>query len=782
MEPQTIPVKQYLEQRGIRFTERNGELIMRCIFSDCDSDSRPNEAHLYVSSGSSQYDCKKCGAQGNIWTLSKHFGDQPEAILLNPKKIHHGMKKSSSPRFNEGLVEKCNLQMPPRVRQYLNERGIPDGTIEEFKLGHGSFYGKNWITIPVSDEDGKWAFFKLREDPTTGKDKMVYAGEKNTEAQVYGWEILEKGGDSLFIVEGELDRLLLMSKGIPAITSTAGAKTFKEEWALKLKKFKRVYICFDNDDTGREGAQRVAKMLERERRIATYIVTLPAEVGEKGDITDYFTKVNGSADDLFGKYAKSYPEPMDGARFSPLSGSDVARILGLTIKKDETNKLVTFLCQLSAYTEDSQFNISFNAPSSTGKSYLPLEISALFPKEDVIKLGNCSTTAFFHEQGVYDKETNTIYVDVSRRIIIFLDQPGNALLERMRPMLSHDEKEMRAKITDKNQKGGNRTKTVVIVGFPSVIFCTAGLRIDEQEATRFLLLSPEVNQEKIREGILQTIKKETDKDAFAEWLEADPERRLLMERIRAIRQAQIDAINISSEDQIIQRFFSAKKFLKPRHQRDVKRLISIIKAFALLNLWWREQRGHTIIANEQDVAEAFKIWEEISTSQELNLPPYVYGLYTDVIMSLFERKNANAKAGLGQPAEKAGITRKEILQRHYEVYGRMLDGNMLRQQILPMLETAGLIEQTPDKDDKRKMLVYPTVPITGIDTLSPLATEYGDGDSGVHTKDVAKNSDARRGAMHESNGNNSEANRLANDNETFEAYLEREMGHPPPIT
>ena len=87
--------------------------------------------------------------------------------------------------------------------------------------------------------------------------------------------------------------------------------------------------------------------------------------------------------------------------FEPMSSRELIDTLGLTIKRDEENKLVTFLCQLSAYTKDSQFNISFNAPSSTGKSYIPTEISRLFPKEDVIEVGYCSPTAFFHDVGEF---------------------------------------------------------------------------------------------------------------------------------------------------------------------------------------------------------------------------------------------------------------------------------------------------------------------------------------------------------------------------------------------
>ena len=385
----------------------------------------------------------------------------------------------------------------------------------------------------------------------------------------------------------------------------------------------------------------------------------------------------------------------DVSKFKPITSEDLVEILGLTIKRDEINKLITFLAQLSAYTEDSQINVSFNAPSSTGKSFIPLEIVSLFPDEDVIKLGNCSPTAFYHEQGEYDKKTNTIKVDLSKKIIIFLDQPSNLLLERIRSLLSHDEKIIKAKITDKSQKGGNKTKTVAIKGFPVVVFCSAGLRLDEQEATRFLLLSPEINYEKIREAIYEKIKKEVDSRGYKDTTNKDPNRMLLKKRILAIREAKVKEIKISNSELIKKLFFKDIKQPKPRHQRDIARVMSLIKVLALLNLWFREKEGEAIIANDDDIKEAFKIWESISESQELNLPPYVLNLYKDVILE-------------GYTALKKGLSRQEVMKKHFEVYGRFLPDWQLRQWIIPMLETSGLITQEADVLDKRKMLVYPT--------------------------------------------------------------------------
>lgn len=393
--------------------------------------------------------------------------------------------------------------------------------------------------------------------------------------------------------------------------------------------------------------------------------------------------------------------------FEPLNSQRLAHILDLTIKHDRTNKLVTFLCALSAFTENDQFNVSYNAPSSTGKSYIPIEIAKLFPSDDVMQMGYCSPTAFFHDVGVPDKvKKGRVVVDLSRKLLIFLDQPHNELLARLRPLLSHDAKTINIKITDKSQKQGLRTKDVLLKGYPSVIFSTAGLRVDEQEATRFFLLSPEVHQDKIRQSIGAAIARESGGAKYVSKLERDKGRIQLKERLQAIKDAHITDIRIGSKlrAEIHRVFLDDSKVLRPRSQRDIKRFISLMKAFALLNLWWRDKGGTTITVQPDDFAEAHALWEELSVSQELNLPPYVYSIYRDVILSAWRDKN---KAYGGRVV---GLTRAEVLAEHFHVYGRMLDATQLRKQILPMLETTGLVIEERDPHNRSRKFIFPADP------------------------------------------------------------------------
>jgi len=310
--------------------------------------------------------------------------------------------------------------------------------------------------------------------------------------------------------------------------------------------------------------------------------------------------------------------------------------------------------------------------------------------------------------------------------MIFLDQPHTLLLQHLRPVLSHDKKQICMKITDKSQRHGLKTKNILLKGYPAVIFCTAGLKIDEQEATRFLLLSPETNQEKLREAIYEKLKKETDSGAYQRRLDSEPNRKLLIDRIRAIKQECISEIKIGRPELIEEAFFRSKKALKPRHTRDIGRLISLVKSFALLNLWFRDKDGSTIVADEADIEAAFKIWNCICESQELNLPPYIYQLYQEVILPAWNEKNKDRAEGFEEVTGKLGLSRQDIIQKHYQVYGRFIPDWQLRQQIIPMLETAGLITQERDPNDKRKMLIYPTTPLTISDFANEGNTEQND--------------------------------------------------------
>ncbi len=293
-----ITIKQYLDFKGIEHKEHSGELITKCVFNECDQDSRGTEAHLYFSIETGQYQCKKCGEEGNLLTLAKFFGDTIKTTVYS-KPSPKICRKETKEQITSELVEKCHQALPDRIREYLRSRGITDAIIDHYQLGWGQFYGADWITIPIADQSGKNTMFKLRRDPDTNTNSnkmMVYP--KGSKHEIYGWEIVADKPSKLFVCEGEFDRLVLMANGIPSITSTGGCGTFKKDWLKPLASIDSLYICYDNDEEGQKGATKlIGKFLDLEGPLVFNIV-LP-EMGEKeNDVTDFFISHGGNPDNF----------------------------------------------------------------------------------------------------------------------------------------------------------------------------------------------------------------------------------------------------------------------------------------------------------------------------------------------------------------------------------------------------------------------------------------------------------------------------------------------------
>lgn len=385
----------------------------------------------------------------------------------------------------------------------------------------------------------------------------------------------------------------------------------------------------------------------------------------------------------------------------PVTLDEISDILDSTIRHDVRNKLITFLSMVLTYTEEDQINVSFTAESSTGKSYIPLELAWYFPKADIIEYSYVSPTAFFHEYGVMlpdptdkrdvedEKKRKIVVIDLHQKILIFLDQPHDMLLQRLRPLLSHDRKTLVAKITDRHKRGGLITKTVLLEGYPTVLFCTAKFSMEDQERTRLLLLSPDATQEKIKDAILLKIEKDSDRQAFQKFMESDPRRKWLCERVEAIASAGVNFVIIPEElrVKIADEFFKMHNSLIPRHQRDIGRLLALIKAHALLNTWHRQRIEDAIIVNEEDVREGFKLYGEISVANELGLPPEVYNIFME----------------LEQKIPEVGATKKELQALYYQTFHRTV-GKKRLDEILSLLQSVGLMTEEPDPSDKRRIL------------------------------------------------------------------------------
>jgi len=179
-------------------------------------------------------------------------------------------------------------ELPDRIRHYLNARGIPDELIHRHLLG---WSGR--ITIPISNRDREIAFFKLARDPEDASGSPKMYATPGSSIELYGWEVVARKPKRLIVAEGEFDRLVLEARGFDAVTSTGGAGSWRSEWSSALSEIPKVFVCYDRDEAGESGALRVARQIPAAR-----IVILPDEVGEGGDVTDFFVRLGRTPDDF----------------------------------------------------------------------------------------------------------------------------------------------------------------------------------------------------------------------------------------------------------------------------------------------------------------------------------------------------------------------------------------------------------------------------------------------------------------------------------------------------
>ena len=179
-----------------------------------------------------------------------------------------------------------NQEPSEQHRSFLHKRGITDKVIAAFSIHTADVPElrlQNAIVIPVRHIDGTHSFNKYRRDPMEGPVKPKYLFERGGKVTLYGADrlVAEQSHNHVIITEGELDTLVCWSAGIPAVSSTAGASSFQDEWVELLGRYE-VYICFDNDEAGHKGAIKVLDQIPTAR-----VIFVPNNIPGVKDISDY---------------------------------------------------------------------------------------------------------------------------------------------------------------------------------------------------------------------------------------------------------------------------------------------------------------------------------------------------------------------------------------------------------------------------------------------------------------------------------------------------------------
>ncbi|MDD5055017.1 MAG: toprim domain-containing protein [Candidatus Peribacteraceae bacterium] len=215
-------------------------------------------------------------------------------------------------------IAKYKAALPPEMKQYLIDRGISVDFQDALNIGWMKYKGQDWIVFPIYDRNGDLLFLKLKrppQGPESQPKSLVYP--KGATATLYPLPYLLPSCERIVLCEGEPDALVLLSCEIPAFTSTAGAGTFHDEWLGFIPQHMVVTVCFDLDEAGRKGMQKVLALIYDKRPdIDLRYITLPSVLGEGGDVTNFFQRAKTEGTDpvaAFFALETPYKPANDGA-------------------------------------------------------------------------------------------------------------------------------------------------------------------------------------------------------------------------------------------------------------------------------------------------------------------------------------------------------------------------------------------------------------------------------------------------------------------------------------
>ncbi|MEM2002164.1 MAG: hypothetical protein QXT77_05935 [Candidatus Methanomethylicaceae archaeon] len=417
----------------------------------------------------------------------------------------------------------------------------------------------------------------------------------------------------------------------------------------------------------------------------------------------------------------------------------VHEVLEKRIKEDDITKLSAFFTGLSAYCEP--INLFLKGESGIGKSYNTTEALRHFPAGDVWFLGNMSPKVLIHLYGInltkdgrrveeleyperpkkkdyvgMEKEYAKAYeewkrlkneyaeaikdsytlVDMSRKILVFLETPDPDTFRILLPILSHDREEIQYRFTDKTPKGRLKSTLVIIKGWPSTVFLTTDKSFMEELATRSFTASPESTETKINAANMLTNEKVALPWSFEED-DLDKSLRMLILTLKSL-----DYAGVIVPFTTLHELFP-KKIV--RDMRDFQHFCQFTKTVAFLNALqrpWIEVSVNTdpisgkkevkkyLIAIAEDVWNAIQLYSFLFETTRTGTEDRILKFYNEVVKT------------------REIWTTRELVDEYNKISSRKVSKDWV-EKALKRLSVLGYADSEPDPNDKRRLIWRPII-------------------------------------------------------------------------
>lgn len=267
--------------------EDSAEVAVCCPFTHYTENGLPYQethASAHVNTLENLFHCKACGAAGSELTMIQRLLGCNYAAAKKIQRCFSTM---------ETIEEWSKENLTDATKSRAIELGISEEVIQELNIKTPEFT-EDVIAFPVfmyghlmdvrQYNPGCTPKIKSRSNCPTGLI-IPYDIWRHTPANRV-----------TLLCAGEKDMAIARTKGFNAITLTGGESTLPCQ--LNAFKDRHVAIVYDNDDTGKTGAIKVANELLKVTSYVKVVENYKQGMENKEDITDYFTKYHKTKEDL----------------------------------------------------------------------------------------------------------------------------------------------------------------------------------------------------------------------------------------------------------------------------------------------------------------------------------------------------------------------------------------------------------------------------------------------------------------------------------------------------
>jgi hypothetical protein len=468
----------------------------------------------------------------------------------------------------------------------------------------------------------------------------------------------------------------------------------------------------------------------------------------------------------------------------------VVEAVNKTVKLDDSLVRGVLYTGCSTWSFDP-LNLGIIAPTSEGKTYTVLQVMQYFPKRDVKYIGSMSPKVIIRQDSVLvdtdtlrpiqtdiddlkkqikkesdekkreklEKRLQNLFdnarplIDLRGKIYVFLEPPSPELWNIIKPIMSHDNYIIEHPYVESNTFQGIHVRSIITLGFPAFIFCTAK---DESKweqwdeiVSRSLIMSPNMSGKKYRAANILNAHQLGLPTAMKEVLiisrkEVELAKKCILYMKNTIMEAATTQSSLNGDRElqydnpvwipyyeILGATLPADKGTEMRINR---RLILLLRIIALTKSDSRYQvifNSQTLtIAAVEDLSETLYIMQNST-----GLPPYKvkffhevfyplckerleekleeYHAQKNIIIEVKENSELNKVAILdaGAPvASSVRLTANEICDFYNRLNPRSpINSDNLRKTYLNELTFAGFIEALDVREGNTKKVYYPIV-------------------------------------------------------------------------